>query len=147
MKQNMICAVVLGLTLVGTSAFCVERVVIRDITPTQAGVVKVKEYYGDNNLLVIKEWLEPKDVLHAKGDSDTLVVQSRHRYFYNRDRRKVLEIWELPDGTVSIVTITEYDDGGQIIAERSFNNSGHNHFTRLYKNGKVDKVIEEGRNK
>ena len=147
MKQNMICAIIMILTLAETFAFCGEHVVVRDITPTQAGVVKVKEYYGENNLLVMKEWLKPKDVLSAKGDSGTLVVQSRHRYFYNGDKQKVLEIWELPNGTVSIVTITEYDDADQIIAERSFNSSGHNHFTRLYENGKVVKVIEEERNK
>jgi len=127
-----------------TSALFEKRVVARDVPPTQAGVVKVKEYYDDNDMLVMKEWLKPKDILQAEGNSDALVVQSRHKYFYNQDKRKLLEIWELPDGT-DLTTITEYNNEGQIIAERSFNSHGHNHFTRLYEDGKVVKVLEEGR--
>lgn len=145
MKIYIIYSIVLVFPLIATIAFCEERVVIRDIEPTQFGVTKIKYYYDKNDLLVVQEALKPKDISRTKTNSCLLIVHSRNRYFYNKKKQKICEIIEIPNNTVLYVTITEYDGTDQIVAERSFDINGHNHFSRLYKNGKVVKVIEEER--
>ena len=142
MKKYIIYSIVLVFPLITTIAFCEERVVIRDIEPTQFGVTKIKYYYDKNDLLVVREALKPKDIFRTKTNSCLLIVHSRNRYFYNKKKQKICEIIEIPNNTIFHVTITEYDGTDQIVAERSFDINGHNYFSRLYKNGKVVKVIK-----